>query len=269
MSTPAPAMVGIDLKGRVALVTGGGRGIGRAIAERFLEAGCEVVICGRSTPASLPQAGGRSARFIGCDVREAEQARGLVEAVVREHGRLDVLVNNAGGSPQASAATASPRFTQAIVGLNLLAPIYLSQAAWSVMQGQGDGGAIINIASISAQRPSPGTAAYGAAKAGLLSLTQSLAQEWGPQIRVNAIVVGLVETETTEQTYGSAAAQVAIAGSLPLRRMGRGRDIADAALFLASPLAAYISGAFLPVHGGGERPHFLELVERHRQAGEG
>jgi len=263
MNVLPPASARIDLGGRVALVTGGGRGIGRAIAERFLQAGCEVVICGRTTQESLPAADGRTARFVACDVRDPEQARGLIDEVVQRHGRLDVLVNNAGGSPEASAASVSPRFMQAIVNLNLMAPMYLSQAAYGVMNRQDGGGAIINIASISAERPSPGTAAYGAAKAGLLSLTRSLAQEWGPQVRVNAIVVGLVETETAERTYGTATAQQAIASSLPLQRMGRGGDIADAALFLASPLAAYVSGATLPVHGGGERPYFLELVKQH------
>jgi NAD(P)-dependent dehydrogenase (short-subunit alcohol dehydrogenase family) len=126
----------------------------------------------------------------------------------------------------------------------------------------GKAGSIVNIASVSAIRPSPMTAAYGAAKAGLLSLTQSLAQEWGPDgVRVNAIIVGLMQTETAEQTYGDAEAQAAVAQSLPLRRMGTGMDVAGAVLWLCSDLAGWVSGARVNVDGGGERPYFLDLVK--------
>jgi NAD(P)-dependent dehydrogenase (short-subunit alcohol dehydrogenase family) len=246
------------LQGKVALVTGGTRGIGASIARRLLEAGCEVMTCGRTAPERMPEAGGRRAGFHAADIRDAALAKTLVEAVVTRHGRLDIVVNNAGGSPQAVAADASPRFSEAIVALNLLAPLHVSQAAYQHLKAAG--GSIVNIASVSASRPSPGTAIYGAAKAGLLSLTKSLAQEWGPEVRVNAIIVGLVETENTELTYGSARAQDRIAASLPLRRLGRGGDVADAVLFLASPMAAYVSGAELSVDGGGERPLFLEIV---------
>lgn len=253
----------LSLAGKVALVTGGTKGIGRAIATRLLEAGATVVVCARNAPERPPEAEGSRAEFAACDVRKAEECRALVEGVAARHGHLDLLVNNAGGSPAADAATASPRFSEAIIALNLTAPIHLSQAAHSVMAKQNGGGAIINIASVAGRRPSPGTAVYGAAKAGLISLTASLAQEWGPKVRVNAIVVGLIETENAEQTYGSAAAQRAIAEATPMKRLGRGRDVADAVLFLASPLAAFISGAALEVHGGGEQPHFLDLVKQH------
>lgn len=255
----------LPLPGHVAIVTGGTRGIGRAIAETLLGAGCAVAVCGRHEPESLPSANGRTASFHACDLRDAAQARAFVETVADRHGRLDILVNNAGGSPQADAATASPRFSEAILALNLLAPLHAAQAANRVMTAQDTGGAIINIASVSAIRPSPGTAIYGAAKAGLLSLTRSLAQEWGPKVRVNAIVVGLIDTENAAETYGSTAARDAIATSLPLRRMGRGADVAAAALYLASPLAAYVSGAQLNVDGGGERPLFLDIVKSHAE----
>jgi NAD(P)-dependent dehydrogenase (short-subunit alcohol dehydrogenase family) len=129
------------------------------------------------------------------------------------------------------------------------------------MQGQADGGSIINIASVSAARASPGTAAYGAAKAGLLNLTQSLAMEWGPKVRVNAIIAGLVATGNAEAHYGGPAGLARVAASLPARRMGEPADIADACLYLASPRAAYVSGAALAVHGGGERPSFLDLAQ--------
>lgn len=253
----------ISLDGAVALVTGGTRGIGRAIAGRLLEAGATVVICGRNQPEKVPEAGGRRAAFMACNVRDPDACAALVAGIAERHGRLDLLVNNAGGSPASDLATASPRFSKAIVELNLLGPIYLSQVACGIMTKQDSGGAIINIASVSGTRPSPGTAVYGAAKAGLINLTASLAQEWGPKIRVNAIIAGLVETEDALATYGSREAMDAIADATPMKRMVRGSDIADATLLLASPLAKFITGAALDVHGGGEQAHFLDLVRRH------
>lgn len=251
----------IDLSGRAALVTGGSRGLGRVIAERLMNAGCDVAILGRSAPERPVAAAGREAFFVACDVRDPDAVMVAVEAAAKHLGGLDILINNAGGSPESDAATASPRFAQAIVGLNLLGPLYVSQAALPWLRLR-PGASIVNVASVAGRRPSPGTAVYGAAKAGLISLTRSLAQEWGPQVRVNAIIVGLVETEAAEATYGSLKARAAIADSLPLKRMGCGSDVADAALYLVSPLAAYVSGAELSVDGGGERPLFLDLVKR-------
>jgi NAD(P)-dependent dehydrogenase (short-subunit alcohol dehydrogenase family) len=172
-----------------------------------------------------------------------------------------VLVNNAGGSPAAEAATASPRFSEAIIRLNLIAPLHFAQQANEVMQRQPEGGAIVNVASVSGVRPSPGTAAYGAAKAGLLSLTQTLAVEWAPKVRVNAVTAGMIRTEQVELFYGDEAAQTRVASTVPLGRLGAPRDVGDACLFLASPLAAYVTGASLLLHGGGERPAFLAAVK--------
>jgi NAD(P)-dependent dehydrogenase (short-subunit alcohol dehydrogenase family) len=246
----------LDFSGQVVLVTGGTRGIGRGIAERFEGAGATVVVCGRTDP--VDSAG---AEFITCDVRDAEQVESLVHVIVDQHGRLDVVVNNAGGSPPADAATASPRFTEKIVALNLLAPLLVAQAANRVMQGQPTGGCILNISSISGLRPSPGTAAYGAAKAGLLSATRSLAQEWAPKVRVNAVSAGLVLTGDSHAHYGGDESIARIAATIPLGRFGEPADVAAACLFLASPLAAFVTGANLEVHGGGERPPFLDQRE--------
>jgi len=250
------------MRGRVAIVTGGSRGVGRGITLRLLEAGAEVVICGRNEPGQLPEAQGRRAVFAAADVRVPEQIDPVIEATTGRFGRLDLLVNNAGGSPPADAATASPRFSDAILRLNLFAPLVFSQKANAVMQAQAEGGCIVNVASVSGVRPSPGTAAYGAAKAGLLSLTQSLAIEWAPRVRVNAIVAGLLRTEQAGLHYGDDAGIARVAATVPLGRLGEPADVANACLFLASPLAAYVTGAALLVHGGGERPAFLDAARK-------
>jgi len=242
---------------RVVIVTGGTRGIGRAIAERFLEEGAQVVVCGRAAPTAPVAAGDREAIFVQADVREADAAQTVVRLAAERFGRLDVLVNNAGGSPFADAATASPRFSAAIVNLNLLAPLAFAQAANAVMQKQDDGGVVVNVASVSGTRPSPGTAVYGAAKAGLLSLTQSLAVEWAPRVRVVAVTPGPVRTEQSHLHYGDEAGIAAVDATVPMGRMAEPADVAAACVLLASPAAAYVTGANLLVHGGGERPAFL------------
>ena len=158
-----------DYAGRAVIVTGGTRGIGAEIARAFLRAGAEVLVCGRTEPgdgAPLPEAGGRAASFTRADVRDPDQARRLAGEAVERFGRLDVVVSNAGGSPSAAAATASPRFHAKVIELNLIAPFHVAQSANAAMQAQPDGGSIIMIGSVSGVRPSPGTAAYGAAKAG-------------------------------------------------------------------------------------------------------
>ncbi|WP_085709928.1 MULTISPECIES: SDR family oxidoreductase [unclassified Pseudomonas] len=253
----------LDFRGKVVLVTGGGKGAGRGITQRFLDGGAEVVICGREAPESLPFGAGREAVFLPCDLRDVEQSGQLIDTIVERFGRLDVLVNNAGGSPNADAASASPRFSEAIIRLNLLAPLNLCQQANRVMQAQADGGAIINICSVSAVRPSPGTAAYGAAKAGLLNLTRSLAVEWAPKVRVNAVTAGLILTEQAALHYGDQAGVARVAATIPLQRLAAPEDIGDTCLYLASPLARYVSGADIAVHGGGERPAFLDAAQSH------
>ena len=242
----------IDLTGRVALVTGGSKGVGLGIARSLVAAGATVVTCSRSAPA---QPVGTDHRL--CDVRDPEAVGALVAAVVADHGSLDVLVNNAGGAPYAEAATASPRFHAKVVELNLLSPLLVAQAANAVMQGQATGGAIVNVSSVSALRPSPGTAAYGAAKAGLDSLTRSLAVEWAPKVRVNSIDVGMVRTEQTDGHYGGEDGVARIEATVPLGRMATPDDVGGLVAFLASDLAAYVSGASIECHGGGEAPAFL------------
>ena len=174
------------------------------------------------------------------------------------------MVNNAGGSPYSPAADASPRFFDKVLGLNLTAPLLVSQAANAVMQRQG-GGVIVNISSVSALRPSPGTAAYGAAKAGVDSLTRSLAVEWGPAVRVNTVDVGLCRTEQTSDHYGGDATVQAIEETIPLGRMANPEEVGNVVAFLASDLASYVSGASVECHGGGEPPVFLHVVQKEQQ----
>ncbi|WP_193605387.1 SDR family oxidoreductase [Nocardioides dongkuii] len=242
----------LDLTGRTALVTGGTRGIGLGITQALLAAGATVVTCSRSAVEPVP---GTTHRV--CDVRDADAVQELIGSL----DRLDVLVNNAGGAPATDAATASPRFHEKIVGLNLLAPLVCAQAANAVMQRQETGGAIVNISSVSANRPAPTIAAYGAAKAGLDSLTTSLAMEWAPRVRVNAVDVGLCRTEQTDDHYGDDASVARIEQTIPLRRMARPEEVGNVVAFLASDLASYVSGATVACHGGGETPAFL-LVQK-------
>jgi NAD(P)-dependent dehydrogenase (short-subunit alcohol dehydrogenase family) len=247
----------LDLSGRVALVTGGSQGIGAGIAQVLVAAGATVVTCARSA-VEAPASG---TTHLQCDVRDPEAVASLVSTIVEQHGRLDVLVNNAGGSPYALAADASPRFLDRILGLNLTAPLLVAQAANAVMQGQPGGGAIVNISSVSALRPSPGTTAYGAAKAGVDSLTRSLAVEWGPKVRINSIDVGLCRTEQTTDHYGGDDTVAAIEATIPLGRMADPTEVGNVVAFLASDLASYVSGATVECHGGGEPPVFLHVVQ--------
>jgi NAD(P)-dependent dehydrogenase (short-subunit alcohol dehydrogenase family) len=239
-----------DFSGQVVVVTGGSRGVGAGIVAAFVAAGAQVVTCGR-TEAEVP-----GAVFVTADVRQPDQARVVMDTAVERFGRLDVLVNNAGGGPFKEADVISARLFEAIIGLNLLAPFYCAQAAQHLMAAQSEGGSIINVGSVSGIRPSPGTAAYGAAKAGLINLTATLAVEWAPAVRVNCISAGLLVTDSGDDHYGGPDGLARVATTVPLGRMGGPDDVAGACLFLASPGSSYVSGANLVLHGGGEWPSF-------------
>jgi NAD(P)-dependent dehydrogenase (short-subunit alcohol dehydrogenase family) len=251
-----------DHGGRTVLVTGGTKGIGAGIAAAFLSAGADVVVCARKSPDEPPSAGGRTAWFVPADVRDPGQVDALVDAVTERHGRLDVVVSNAGGSPYAPAADASPRFHAKIIELNLTAPLHVAQRAQRAMRDQADGGAIVMIGSVSGVRPSPGTAAYGAAKAGLHHLAACLAAEWAPKVRVNSVVVGLADTGAAAEHYGGAHGVERVGATIPAGRLAVPDDVAQACLFLAGPRAAYITGSTLTVHGGGERPAWSHVLAR-------
>ena len=240
-----------DFSERVVVVTGGSRGVGAGIVAAFAEAGAHVVTCGRH------EATVEDAVFMTADVRKPADAERVVAKAVERFGRLDVLVNNAGGAPRAMAAEASPRFVEAVVNLNLLAPLWCAVSAHKVMAVQEDGGSIVNVSSVSGLRPSPGASAYGAAKAGLINLTATLAVEWAPLVRVNCVSAGLLDTGAGDEFYGGPGGLEKMAATVPLGRMGMPDDVARACLFLASPAASYVSGANLVLHGGGELPEYL------------
>jgi NAD(P)-dependent dehydrogenase (short-subunit alcohol dehydrogenase family) len=274
-----------DYSGRTVLVTGGSRGFGAAIAAAFLCAGAQVIICARHEPDKLPSGGGKQAWFIAADVRRPDEVDRLITSVFQRAGRLDVLVNNAGGTPVTLAADTPPSRHAKIIELNLTAALHVSQRSYQVMRDQAEGGAIIMIGSSSGIRPSPGTAAYGAAKAGLHHLAACLAAEWAPDVRVNTVIVGLADSGGSGAAggpgvaprehfvspgkqsgdpsahYGGPAGMAAIAATVPAGRLATPQDVAGACLYLAAP--SYVTGASLLVHGGGETPAWTEAAWTH------
>jgi NAD(P)-dependent dehydrogenase (short-subunit alcohol dehydrogenase family) len=243
--------------GRVAIVTGGNVGIGKSIASTFLRAGASVVTCSRrdydSPPAAEGLDGDAAKRVVHmtCDVREADQIDAVVQRALDEFGSLDVLVNNAGGSPAADPSTASPRFFAAVIAINLTGLMVFSQRANNVMQKQDDGGSIVNISSVAGLTATPWSVAYGASKAGVVNVTQSFAVAWGPKVRVNCIAPGLIWTEAASFLAPTEEARDAARAGIPLRRIGEVEEIADVVQFLCSPAARYITGETIVVDGGG------------------
>jgi NAD(P)-dependent dehydrogenase (short-subunit alcohol dehydrogenase family) len=246
----------IDFAGKVVLVTGGTKGVGRGIAQRFDDAGATVVVCARKPAEDLPA----HWQFFSADLRDGQAAFDMIDAVVAANGRLDVLVNNAGGSPPLDTSTVAARITDRLVQLNLLAAIYCSQQANQHMQTQSDGGSIVNISSVCGSRPSPTTAAYGAAKAGLNNYSATTALEWAPKVRVNAITAGMIRTEQAHLFYGDEDGIAAVGATIPIGRLALPSEIGDVCVYLASPLASYVTGANVAVHGGGEAPAFLDAA---------
>ncbi|MFD3515155.1 SDR family oxidoreductase [Streptomyces sp. NPDC058657] len=254
----------MELDGRVAVVTGGTRGVGAGIAQAFLEAGARVVICARRPPEQPVAAAGRRADFHPVDLRATDALGAFFAGVVERYGRLDVLVNNAGGTPYRLLGEGTAQRHARVVELNLIAPMAASLAAYAHLRAAR--GSVVMIGSVSGTRPSPGTAAYGAAKAGLDGLARSMAVEWAPEVRVNTLTPGMVRTELSHLHYGDADGLAAVARTVPAGRLAEPSDIGHAAVFLASPRAAYVNGASLLVHGGGERPAFLDAATANKEA---
>ncbi|MBA4175621.1 MAG: 3-oxoacyl-ACP reductase [Leptothrix sp. (in: Bacteria)] len=237
------------LQGRVALVTGASKGIGRAIAERFAHEGAALVLNARSDSvdgvAEGIRAAGGSATVVRGDIADAAVVKQCIQACRSTHGRLDVLVNNAGAMPQAMLGMISLADARALFELNVIATINLTQFAARAMKS---GGSIINISSI-ARAGLPGASVYSATKGAVASFTLAAAKELGPRgIRVNALAPGFIDTDLTRDTKAEVR-QRTLAG-IRLGRIGSATEVAGSALFLASDLSSYVTGQVLGVDGG-------------------
>jgi 7-alpha-hydroxysteroid dehydrogenase len=243
------------LDDKVAIVTGAGRGIGAGCALAFAEMGAHVV-CAARTPdqieetAAKARAAGVRALAVPCDVMQASDLDKLVERTLDELGRVDVLVNNAGGSPPKPALDTSERMFERAFHFNVTTAFALCQRVVPRMRETG-GGAIVNVSSAAGRLVQPGMAAYGTAKAALSFLTKNLAAEFAPEVRVNAIAVGSVATAAL-LPFLSADARRAMESATPMRRLGEVEDIALMALYLASPASSWVTGKVMEVDGGTE-----------------
>jgi len=251
----------INFKNKTVVITGGSKGIGLEITKTFLKHQANVIILARNKPKRKIQSKGNAGYFIECDIRNTESIDSAIKDIASKYKSIDVLINNAGGAPMADSLTASPKFHEAIIDLNLTAPLNLSQKIAKKMIKQKTVSNIINISSVTATRPTPGSAAYGAAKGALVNLTKTLAIEWAPKIKVNSIIVGYIETENSILHYGSKSEIKKVAKTIPLKRMGQPQDVANACVFFASDLAEWVTGSALEVHGGGESPTYLDVVK--------
>lgn len=253
MITKAPGEL-FDLTGKVALITGGSRGLGRAMALAFARAGADVVIASRKLDACEATAAeiralGRRALPYACHVGQWEQLDGLVEAAYRHFGQVDVLVNNAGMSPlYPSLVEVSEALWDKVLAVNLKGPFRLSALVGSRMAA-GTGGSIINISSVAAVRPTPMETPYGAAKAGLNALTIAFAHAYGPKVRVNCIMAGPFLTDISKAWNVELVTKMLEAGAA-LKRAGNPDEIVGAALYFASDASSFTTGAVLQVDGG-------------------
>jgi NAD(P)-dependent dehydrogenase (short-subunit alcohol dehydrogenase family) len=250
MTTPQPA----DLQGKVALVTGGSRGIGRAIAQGLAEAGADVVVASRrlenceTAAREIGEATGRRAVAARCHVGRWQECDELVRTVYEAFGRCDVLVNNAGMSPAyADLAGVGEDLFDKVLATNARGPFRLSVLVGERMAA-GDGGSIVNVSSVGAWRPTTNDLPYAMAKAALNALTLGLAGAWAPKVRVNVVLPSASETDLTTGWPSETKSRVAAAN--PMQRLGRPQDVASVCVFLAGDAAGYVNGAQIPVDGG-------------------
>jgi len=243
----------LRLDGKVALITGGTRGIGRAIAEAYAAAGASVAVLARKpaeleeTQAALETIGGRVLTFAG-SAGDPEAIDAVTRACVDELGRLDVLVNNAATNPAfGPMIETETRAVDKVLEVNVVGPLLLAQAAWRVWMEE-HGGTIVNIVSVGGMRPAPFIGIYNVSKAALAHMTRQLALELAPTVRVNAIAPGLVKTDMAKALWETG--EEAIAARHPMQRLGVPDDIAGLALFLASDLSSWMTGNVIPVEGG-------------------
>jgi 7-alpha-hydroxysteroid dehydrogenase len=247
------------LTDKVAIVTGAGKGIGRGIAHGFAEAGADVVCAARTASdveavADELRALGRRALAVPTDVMQSDQLERLVAATVEEFGRIDVLVNNAGGTPPRPAMNTSEAFFENALRFNVTAAFLLTKLAARKMVDTVGEGAVVNISSRSSDMVQTSFVAYAAGKAALNMMTRNIAAELAPRVRVNAISVGGVATESLEMVLTDDALRAQFEANTPMRRPGTPEDIACAALYLASPASSWVTGKVFQVDGGTESP---------------
>jgi 7-alpha-hydroxysteroid dehydrogenase len=255
-----------QLTDQVAIVTGAGAGIGRAIAVAFAEAGADVVVAARTQAdldetVALIEAAGRRGLAVVTDVMKEDDLQSLVETTVAHFGKLSVLVNNAGGTLPRSAMQTSARYFSTAVQFNAMAPFLLSQLAAQAMVDTQGSGAIVNISSRSGDMVMTSMLAYGAGKAALNMVTQNMAADLAPQVRVNAISVGGVDTQAMSFVMNNPGLREQYVSNTPMGRIGQPRDIAAAALYLASPASSWVTGVILRVDGGTTSPSFQIPVD--------
>jgi 7-alpha-hydroxysteroid dehydrogenase len=242
------------LTGQVAIVTGAGRGIGAAIARAYAEAGADVVVGARTVEQIERTAGevrslGRRALAVPCDVMREDHLAALVDRTLAEFGRIDILVNNAGGYPPNAALNTSVKELEAAFRFNVSSAFEATRLAVPHMVATAGGGSIVNISSVAGRFTGPYFAAYGTSKAALSFLTQELAQEFAPKVRVNAIAVGATKTDALT-TVLTPEIEKTMVDMTPMARLGEVEDVAACALYLASPAASYVTGEVLAVSGG-------------------
>ena len=246
-----------DLSGKVAVITGGSRGIGRSIAQGFAEAGASVVIASRKLDAcktaasELASSTGQRAEPVACHVGRWDDCDALADTVYGLFGRCDILVNNAGMSPQyPDLASITEEYYDKVASVNLKGPFRLSSVVGTRM-AQADGGSIINVSTIGSLRPSANELVYACAKAGLNALTIGLAEAFGPSVRANAILPGAIATDIAK-SWPTEMIRAATDG-VPLGRMGTAEDFIGTALWLASDASAFVTGELVRVDGGAYR----------------
>jgi NAD(P)-dependent dehydrogenase (short-subunit alcohol dehydrogenase family) len=238
-----------ELEGRVAIVTGGGSGIGAATARRFAAEGATVAIFDRDAETASAVAAEVSGHSYALDVRDGDEVAEVIDRVAQTLGQVDILVNNAGTGDLRPLHTVDDKLWHRLIDVNLTGTFNATRAVIPFMLETG-GGAIVNIASVSGLAPTRNEAAYSAAKAGVIALTKSGALEYGPTVRVNCVAPGHVRTPMTTVWEQMPDAFEPIAAAIPLGRIGEADEVAEAILFLASDRASYITGQTLVVDGG-------------------